>query len=92
MISYFASAGPRIQNELLSTIAFQVKKTIVDKVKMTTYFPVIFYCSSDASHQEQVSLVLRYVDVRYKEVKVTETLLTSFRFRAKLDEGYQMLS
>jgi hypothetical protein len=36
-------------------MALQVKKTTVDEVKITKYFSVIFNCTPDVSHQEQMS-------------------------------------
>ncbi|KAL4705421.1 hypothetical protein ACJJTC_002444 [Scirpophaga incertulas] len=45
--------GPEIQNEMISLI----------EVRAAKYFGIILDCTPDISHQEQMTLVLRYVDM-----------------------------
>jgi hypothetical protein len=53
-------------------LAFNVEKTIAEKVKLTRYFSGVLGCTSGLSHQENLSLVPRYVVTNSEEVKVTK--------------------
>jgi hypothetical protein len=65
--------GPRIQNGLISMTAVYVKKESCRQVENGKIF--FTDCTSDLSHQEQISLVLRYSVVNTAEVKVIENFI-----------------
>lgn len=59
--------GHRIQDELIEIMANEVRKSIINLIKKHRYYSVIIDCTPDISHQEQVSLVFRIVNMHWDE-------------------------
>lgn len=67
--------GHTIQNELIQLLAREIRSEIIKKIKQAKYFSMILDCTLDTSHQEQMSLILTYVNVSSTCVSVEESFL-----------------
>lgn len=53
--------SPESQNEFISIIGDQIRKTILNQIRQSKYFAIILDCTPDSSRKEQMTLVIRYV-------------------------------
>ena len=53
----------KIQNEFIELLGNEVRQSILHRVKKSKYYGMMFDTTPDVSHNEQMSQVLRFVDV-----------------------------
>ena len=71
--------SPVIQNQIIDVLSDQVRQKIVQKVRKARWFSVVADEVTDVSNKEQLSLVLRYVDI--ETLLVREDLVGFFECR-----------
>ena len=62
--------SPGVQNEYIHLMAYHVCKDLTEKIKKVKYCGLIFDSTPDQMHREQVSQVIRYVDVDFDKKTV----------------------
>ena len=60
---------------MIQLLANEVKASIIATIKEAVYYSVILDCTPDASHEEQMSLIIRCVDVTSSPIVVREFFL-----------------
>lgn len=64
-ISYFS---PTIQNDFIFLMGKSVKTKILENIKKSKYYAILFDSTPDFSHKEQLSQIIRYVKISNDEV------------------------
>ncbi|XP_073101993.1 uncharacterized protein [Elaeis guineensis] len=64
--------GHNVQNELINLLANEIKNKIIKKILEAKYYSIILDCTPDTSHQEQMSFILRCVDISSSPIKIME--------------------
>ncbi|GBM93070.1 hypothetical protein AVEN_21410-1 [Araneus ventricosus] len=70
--NYFS---PKIQNEVIGSLGNKVRSEILNKVKRAKYSSIIFDCTPDTAHIEQMSQIIRYVNIKDGECSVEKSFV-----------------
>ncbi|XP_067126051.1 zinc finger MYM-type protein 1-like [Centruroides vittatus] len=81
--------GDQIQNEVIDLLDTTIKNYILDKVRKAKYFSIILDCTPDASHTEQITVVLRHVllNNETKNVAICENFVGFCPITSSTGEG-----
>lgn len=83
-VSYFSH---NIQNEFLHIIASKIREIILKNIKEAKYFSMMFDCTPDIDHVEQMSQGMRYVKLDGDSFEINENFLDFFTVSDKSGEG-----
>ncbi|XP_065658447.1 uncharacterized protein LOC136082958 [Hydra vulgaris] len=86
--SYFS---PRIQNELIELLGQKVRNEILSNAREAKYYSVLFDCTPDASHKEQMTQIIRYVHITEETCTIEESFV-DFIESKKLERALQLKS
>lgn len=59
-ISYLSKS---VQNEVIELLGGAVRKHILDSIRSAKYYAIMFDCTLDVSHHEQMTQITRYVNI-----------------------------
>jgi hypothetical protein len=71
-LSYFS---PDIQNELINLLGARVRQTITSSIQKAKYYSIISDTTPDNAHIEQMSQIVRFVEIQRDPVEIKEAFI-----------------
>ncbi|KAL4152760.1 hypothetical protein QTP88_000593 [Uroleucon formosanum] len=79
--------SPTIQNEFVNLLGKKVRNEILSRIRKSKYYSLLFDCTPDVSHNEQMSEIIRYVYIANGKVKIEESFIDFIITEEKTGEG-----
>lgn len=79
-LSYFSHD---IQNEIINLLGNNVRRSITSEIKKAIYYSISFDTTPDSSHEEQMSEIIRYVEVKRNSVEIKESFIDFINVKKK---------
>jgi hypothetical protein len=67
--------SPQIQNEIISDLSEAVKSSLITAIKASPFYAIIVDTTSDITRTDQVSVIIRWVDISSNKFTVVESFL-----------------
>lgn len=67
--------GSKIQNEIINIIGTKIKNRILSLIQKAKYFSIILDSTTDVSHVDQITIIIRFVHLQEEKVEVRENFL-----------------
>ena len=67
--------SPETQNEVIEILRSKVKTEILTRIKRAKYYSIMFDATPDTSHKEQVTQLIRYVQIVDGKCEIAESFI-----------------
>lgn len=79
--------SPEIQNEFIGLLGQTVRNEILSRIRKSKYYSLLFDCTPDVSHNEQMTEIIRYVQIDDGKVSIQESFIDFICTEEKTGEG-----
>lgn len=81
LVSFLSSDS---QNKIINSIGAELLKCILDEIKEAGIYSIAMDCTTDSSHADQLSIIIRYLN---RSLKIVERLVSIQRVKNSSAEG-----
>lgn len=79
--------SPQIQNEFINLLGQKVRNEILSRIRKSKYYSLLFDCTPDASHNEQLTEIIRYVYIDNGKVSIEKSFIDFICTEEKTGKG-----
>jgi hypothetical protein len=72
---YLLYISPDIQTELINLLEARVRKTIISSIQKAKNYSIISDTTPDNAHTEQMSQIVRFVEIQLDSVEIREAFI-----------------